>query len=103
LFTIGKSVIGLYIGSSGIASSYGAAGALLILLLWVYYSAQIFLLGANTRGRTPKRTGVTPLTGKPNLIITLGIFDAGPGAARIGGADADAARTAGRKPRRTLN
>jgi membrane protein len=46
LFTIGKSLIGLYIGSSAIASSYGAAGALVILLLWVYYSAQIFLLGA---------------------------------------------------------
>ena len=46
LFTIGNSLIGLYIGSSGVASSYGAAGALLILLLWVYYSAQIFLLGA---------------------------------------------------------
>ena len=46
LFTIGKSLIGLYIGSSGVASSYGAAGALLILLLWVYYSAQIFLVGA---------------------------------------------------------
>jgi membrane protein len=46
LFTIGKSLIGLYIGSSSVASSYGAAGALLIILLWVYYSAQIFLLGA---------------------------------------------------------
>src|SRR3954467_5995475 len=46
LFTIGKSLIGLYIGSSGVASSYGAAGALLILLLWVYYSAQIFWVGA---------------------------------------------------------
>ena len=46
LFTIGKSLIGWYIGSSAVASSYGAAGALIILLLWVYYSAQIFLLGA---------------------------------------------------------
>lgn len=46
LFTLGKSLIGLYIGSSTVASSYGAAGALLILLLWVYYSVQIFLLGA---------------------------------------------------------
>jgi len=46
LFTIGKSLIGLYIGSSSVASSYGAAGALLIILLWVYYSVQIFLLGA---------------------------------------------------------
>ncbi|RUV97593.1 YihY/virulence factor BrkB family protein [Mesorhizobium sp. M1A.F.Ca.IN.022.07.1.1] len=46
LFTIGKSLIGWYIGSSSIATSYGAAGALMVVLLWVYYSAQIFLFGA---------------------------------------------------------
>jgi membrane protein len=46
LFEIGKSLIGLYIGSSSIASSYGAAGALIVVLLWIYYTAQIFLLGA---------------------------------------------------------
>jgi membrane protein len=46
LFTGGKSLIGWYIGSSAVASTYGAAGALIVLLLWVYYSAQIFLLGA---------------------------------------------------------
>jgi membrane protein len=46
LFNIGKSLIGWYIGSSAIASSYGAAGGLIVLLLWVYYSAQIFLFGA---------------------------------------------------------
>jgi membrane protein len=46
LFVLGKSLIGFYIGNSGVASSYGAAGALLIILLWVYYSAQVFLLGA---------------------------------------------------------
>jgi membrane protein len=46
LFTVGKSLIGWYIGSSAIASSYGAAGGLIIMLLWVYYSAQTFLLGA---------------------------------------------------------
>ncbi len=46
LFTIGKTLIGLYIGSSAVASSYGAAGALVIVLLWIYYSSQIFLLGA---------------------------------------------------------
>ena len=45
LFTVGKSLIGLYIGSSSIASSYGAAGSLITVLLWIYYSAQIFLLG----------------------------------------------------------
>ena len=46
MFTLGKTLIGLYIGSSAVASSYGAAGALIVILLWVYYSAQIFLLGA---------------------------------------------------------
>src|SRR5207245_5975960 len=46
LFAVGKTLIGLYIGSSKVASSYGAAGALIVILLWIYYSAQIFLLGA---------------------------------------------------------
>ena len=46
LFSIGKFLIGLYLGSSSVASSFGAAGSLVIVLLWVYYSAQIFLLGA---------------------------------------------------------
>ncbi len=46
LFTVGKFLIGLYIGRSGVASPFGAAGSLVVLLLWVYYSAQIFLLGA---------------------------------------------------------
>ena len=46
LFTIGKHLISLYIGSSNIASIYGAAGALIIILVWVYYSVQIVLLGA---------------------------------------------------------
>jgi membrane protein len=46
LFAIGKFLIGLYLGRSAIASSYGAAGSLILILLWVYYSAQIFLLGA---------------------------------------------------------
>ena len=46
LFTIGQQVIGLYLGQSAIASSYGAAGSMMILLLWVYYSCQILLFGA---------------------------------------------------------
>ena len=46
LFTIGKFAIGAYLGNSGLASTYGAAGSLVLLLVWVYYSAQIFLLGA---------------------------------------------------------
>ena len=43
---LGKLLIRLYIGSSAVASSYGAAGALIVALLWIYYSTQIFLLGA---------------------------------------------------------
>ncbi|HEX7637028.1 MAG TPA: YihY/virulence factor BrkB family protein [Burkholderiaceae bacterium] len=46
LFTAGKSLIGLYIGRSAIASGFGAAGSLAVVLAWVYYSAQIFLFGA---------------------------------------------------------
>jgi membrane protein len=46
LFTIGKFLIGLYIGKSGVTSGFGAAGSLVAMLVWVYYSAQIFLLGA---------------------------------------------------------
>ncbi len=46
LFTIGKSLIGVYLGGSGIASTYGAAGSFVIILLWINYSAQILFLGA---------------------------------------------------------
>ena len=46
LFTVGKSLIGLYIGTSSFSSAYGAAGSLVVLLVWIYYSAQIFLFGA---------------------------------------------------------
>jgi membrane protein len=46
LFTAGKEILGLYLGRSGVASSYGAAGSLIVLLLWVYYSAQIVFFGA---------------------------------------------------------
>jgi membrane protein len=64
LFTIGKSLIGIYLGKSSFSSAYGAAGSFIVLLLWIYYSAQIFLLGAEftrvfayRRGsRSPGRT-----------------------------------------------
>ena len=46
LFTLGKYLIGAYIGNSGVTSSFGAAGSMIALLLWVYDSAQIFFLGA---------------------------------------------------------
>ena len=46
LFMVGKALIGLYLGKSGMASSFGAAGSVVVLVAWVYYSAQIFLWGA---------------------------------------------------------
>jgi membrane protein len=46
LFSVGKYLIGLYLGRAGVSSGFGAAGSLVIILVWVYYSAQIFLLGA---------------------------------------------------------
>ncbi|HEY3321385.1 MAG TPA: YihY/virulence factor BrkB family protein [Planctomycetota bacterium] len=46
LFVIGKSLLGLYLGRSSVASSYGAAGSIAVVLLWIYYVTQIFFLGA---------------------------------------------------------
>jgi len=57
LFEAGKYAIAFYIGQSNVASSYGAAGALIILLVWIYYSAQIFLLGAEFSRAYAKRYG----------------------------------------------
>ena len=67
LFTIGKTLIGLYLGSSAVASSYGAAGGLIVLLLWVYYSVMIFLLGAEITKTYANRHGSQPL---PNDMIS---------------------------------
>ena len=46
LFSVGKSLIGLYLGKGAVGSVYGAAGSVVVILLWVYYSAQILLYGA---------------------------------------------------------
>ena len=60
LFTIGKHLISLYIGSSNIASTYGAAGALIIILVWVYYSVQILLFGAElAKAHADRRRGLS--------------------------------------------
>ena len=57
LFTLGKFLIGLYLGNSSAGSAYGAAGSLVVLLLWVYYSAQILLFGAEFTQVYAKRRG----------------------------------------------
>jgi len=63
LFTLGQQLIGLYLGQSGVASGYGPAGSVMILLLWVYYSCQVLLLGAEfTRAYAEHRgESVAPL------------------------------------------
>lgn len=73
LFSIGKLLIGLYLGHSALSSTYGAAGSLIIILIWIYYSAQILFLGAEFTqvyarhfdgGIIPAR-GAVPLEEKP--------------------------------------
>jgi membrane protein len=66
LFVAGQALIGLYIGRAGVASAYGAAGALLAILIWIYYSASILLLGAEftkiyAHRRRPEGNFVTPM------------------------------------------
>jgi membrane protein len=56
-FAVGKSLIGLYLGKSAVASAYGAAGSLVIIVVWVYYSAQILLLGAEFTKVWTRRRG----------------------------------------------
>lgn len=58
LFAIGKYLISLYIGSSAMVTSYGAAASVIVMLLWLYYSAQIFLLGAELAKVLSKHRGV---------------------------------------------
>jgi membrane protein len=65
LFTIGKTLIGVYLGRTGVASIYGAAGSLVLVLLWVYYCAQIFFIGAEftevySRRYGSRRSGSDP-------------------------------------------
>jgi membrane protein len=74
LFTLGKFGIGLYLGNSGTASTYGAAGSLGVLLLWVYYSAQILFFGAEFTQVYAKHHGslIRPDKGAvatPNLTV----------------------------------
>jgi membrane protein len=73
LFVIGKAAIGAYLGHSGVASSYGAAGSLIVVLLWVFYSAQILLFGAEFTRAWIARDGrvVEPRVGAAPTVIPL--------------------------------
>ena len=82
LFTIGQQLIGLYLGQSSVSSSYGAAGSVMILLLWVYYSCQILLFGAEFTRVYAQRHGANA---RPESYATTDIASqgAGPAAAVI--------------------
>ena len=77
-FSIGKQLIGLYLGTSSVGSSYGAAGSVVVLLIWVYYSAQVVLLGAEFtrfyverfRGQPPPMKHAQPDPSPPQLSPT---------------------------------
>jgi membrane protein len=76
LFVLGKYVLGFYFGRSAIASSYGAAGSVIIVLVWVYYSAQIMFFGAEfTRVYAQRHGSQRPLQGKeiPQLAKPQGL------------------------------
>ncbi|MEP6534153.1 MAG: YihY/virulence factor BrkB family protein [Bryobacteraceae bacterium] len=60
LFTVGKMLLSIYLGKAAFVSTYGAAGSLVVLLLWVYYSAQIFFLGAEFTHIYAERYGSRP-------------------------------------------
>lgn len=68
LFTLGKFVIGTYIGKSGIGSAYGAAGSIVILITWIYYSAQILFFGAEFTRVYAMRRG-SPVVPKPSAEL----------------------------------
>jgi membrane protein len=70
LFTVGKHLISLYIGSSNMASTYGAAGALILVLVWVYYSVQILLLGAEfAKAHSDQRQALRQLQQAAQAVI----------------------------------
>lgn len=65
LFTIGKSLLGLYLGKASPGSAYGAAGSLVVMVIWIYYSAQIFFFGAEfTHIYALSRRGSIPTQGE---------------------------------------
>ncbi len=69
LFSIGKFLIGLYLGKASVGSAYGAAGSLVVFLVWVYYSAQIFFFGAEFTHTFAKRHGsLAPAAARPGAV-----------------------------------
>jgi len=76
LFTIGKLVLGLYLGRASYASTYGAAASIVLLIMWVYYSAQIFFFGAELTKSFAHRYGSQPERDPQGMV--RGITDTAP-------------------------
>lgn len=75
LFSLGQLALGLYLGKSGVASAYGAAGSVIVFLLWVYYSSQIVLFGAELTRAYVARSG-RPIALRRSAVSTARSFDA---------------------------
>ena len=71
----GKYLIGIYLGTAGIASTYGAAGSLVVVLVWVYYSAQIFFLGAEFTRAYAQLYGSHPCDRTTREVQIVGSID----------------------------
>jgi membrane protein len=106
LFTVGKSLIGFYLGRSHVASAYGAAGSLVVLLIWIYYSAQILFFGAELNRACRSSLGMPRSAGAGRTLEISGERDGtrlreqsgdgpaggSPGAARLSPGDPGAER-----------
>ncbi len=105
LFTIGKLLIGLYLGHASVGSTYGAAGSLLVLLVWIYYSAMILFFGAEFTqvyarrygSRIVPSEGAVPLTGAARAQMGIPHLEAVEKAARTGQSVATAGKQDGRQ------
>ncbi len=101
LFTIGKFAIGLYLGKSDVGSAYGAAGSIVIVLVWVYYSAQILLFGAEFTQVYANRLG-THIVPSENATVADPEKARAPGTADTLGAAHDPDKKSDRRRRAAM-
>lgn len=77
LFTLGKTLIGIYLGQTSVASAYGAAGSFVILIIWVYYSAQTFFVGAEFTQVYARKYGSQIVPDENAMRVTKVLHEAG--------------------------
>jgi membrane protein len=102
LFGLGKTLIGIYLGKAGVGSSYGAAGSLVVVVAWVYYSSQIFFFGAEFTHALSKRSSGAPKRVRAERTPRSAEQDGSPARnARYRGARGPEPEHAARAPRRS--